>query len=50
MRPRCWSSPRTSPSAWLAVVEDPFGNRLVLLDSTKDTYDTDESGMVTGIS
>ena len=30
------------------VVEDPFGNRLVLLDSAKGTYDTDESGAVTG--
>ena len=34
----------------LTIVEDPFGNRLVLLDSTKGTYDTDESGAVTGVS
>jgi hypothetical protein len=31
-------------------VEDPFGNRLVLLDSTKGTYDTDGSGTVIGVS
>jgi predicted enzyme related to lactoylglutathione lyase len=42
--------PEDIPIGRLAVVEDPFGNRLVLLDSTKGTYDTDESGMVTGIS
>ena len=38
------------PIGRLAIVEDPFGNRLVLLDSTKGTYDTDESGAVTGVS
>lgn len=38
------------PIGKLAVVEDPFGNRLVLLDSTKGSYDTDESGAVTGVS
>jgi predicted enzyme related to lactoylglutathione lyase len=38
------------PIGRLAVVADPFGNRLVLLDSTKGTYDTDESGAVTGVS
>jgi predicted enzyme related to lactoylglutathione lyase len=42
--------PQDIPIGRLAVVEDPFGNRLVLLDSTKGTYDTDESGTVTGIS
>lgn len=42
--------PEDIPIGRLAVVEDPFGNRLVLLDSTKGTYDTDESGMVTGLS
>ena len=42
--------PADIPIGRLAVVEDPFGNRLVLLDSTKGTYDTDESGAVTGIS
>lgn len=38
------------PIGRVAVVEDPFGNRLVLLDSTKGTYDTDEAGTVTGVS
>lgn len=42
--------PMDIPIGRLAIVEDPFGNRLVLLDSTKGTYDTDESGAVTGIS
>jgi hypothetical protein len=39
-----------APIGRRTVVEDPFGNRLVLLDSTKGTYDTDESGAVTGVS
>ncbi len=30
--------PTDIPIGRLAVVEDPFGNRLVLLDSTKGTY------------
>ena len=44
------AGPVDIPIGRLAVVEDPFGNRLVLLDSTKGTYDTDKSGAVTGIS
>ncbi len=42
--------PMDIPIGRLTIVEDPFGNRLVLLDSTKGTYDTDESGTVTGVS
>jgi predicted enzyme related to lactoylglutathione lyase len=42
--------PMDIPIGRLTVVEDPFGNRLVLLDSTKGTYDTDESGAVTSVS
>jgi predicted enzyme related to lactoylglutathione lyase len=42
--------PMDIPIGRLAVVEDPFGNRLVVLDSTKGTYDTDDSGGVTGVS
>ena len=42
--------PMDIPIGRLAVVEDPFGNRLVLLDSTKGTYDTDNSGAVIGVS
>jgi predicted enzyme related to lactoylglutathione lyase len=38
------------PIGRLAVVADPFGNHLVLLDSTKGTYDTDEAGTVVGVS
>ncbi len=44
------AGPMDIPIGRLAVVADPFGNRLVLLDSTKGTYDTDESGAVTGVS
>jgi predicted enzyme related to lactoylglutathione lyase len=42
--------PTSIPIGQLAIVEDPFGNRLVLLDATKGTYDTDASGAVTGVS
>jgi predicted enzyme related to lactoylglutathione lyase len=42
--------PADIPIGRLAIVEDPFGNRLVLLDSTKGIYDTDGSGAVTGVS
>ena len=47
---RVLAGPMDIPIGRLAVVEDPFGNRLVLLDLTKGTYDTDESGAVTGVS
>jgi len=33
--------PMDVPIGRIAIVEDPFGNRLVLLDSTKDIYDTE---------
>jgi predicted enzyme related to lactoylglutathione lyase len=42
--------PIDMPIGRLAVVDDPFGNRLVLLDSTRGTYDTDEAGTVVGVS
>jgi hypothetical protein len=32
------------------VVVDPFGNSLVVLDSTKGTYRTDAAGNVTGVA
>ena len=38
------------PIGRLAVVEDPFGNSLVVLDSTKGTYRTDEFGRVTEVT
>ncbi len=44
------AGPADIPIGRLAVVEDPFGNRLVLPGSTKGSYDTDESGAVTGVS
>jgi predicted enzyme related to lactoylglutathione lyase len=36
------------PIGRLAVVEDPFGNQLVVLDSIGGTYQTDKSGAVVG--
>lgn len=33
----------------VAVVEDPFSNRLTLVDLTKGLYQTDSSGNVTGV-
>ena len=33
-----------------AVVKDPWGNSFCILDMSKGTYDTDESGNVTGVS
>jgi predicted enzyme related to lactoylglutathione lyase len=42
--------PADIPIGRLAIVEDPFGNRLVLLDSGVGHYDTDASGTVTGVS
>ena len=42
--------PTDIPIGRLAVVEDPFGNRLVVLDSTKGTYDTDPAGNIVGVS
>ena len=34
----------------LAVVEDPFGNALVMLDGSKGSLQTDADGTVTGVS
>ncbi|MFZ6003577.1 MAG: VOC family protein [Actinomycetota bacterium] len=38
------------PVGRLAVVEDPFGNVLVLLDLSKGRYSTDNQGNATGVS
>jgi predicted enzyme related to lactoylglutathione lyase len=46
---RVITEPFDIPVGRLAVVEDPFGNRLVLLDLTKGYYTTDETGTVTGV-
>lgn len=37
------------PVGRIAVVRDPFGNVLVLLDLSKGTYATDEHGSVTAV-
>jgi len=42
--------PTDIPVGRLAVVQDPFGNVLVLLDLSTGTYTTDDSGTVTGVS
>jgi predicted enzyme related to lactoylglutathione lyase len=38
------------PVGRVAVVLDPFGNALVLVDLSKGTYRTDASGAVTGVT
>jgi hypothetical protein len=42
-------SPFDIPVGRVAVVSDPFGNRLVLIDLTKGRYETDDAGRVTGV-
>jgi predicted enzyme related to lactoylglutathione lyase len=44
------AEPFDIPVGRLGVVLDPFGNALVLLDLSKGTYTTDETGDVTGVS
>ncbi len=41
--------PSDIPVGRVAVVRDPFGNRLVLLDLSKGRYVTDDEGNVTGV-
>lgn len=41
--------PEDIPVGKVAVVEDPFGNKLTLVDLSKGTYKTDASGAVTGV-
>ena len=43
---RLLSAPRDIPVGRVAVVEDPFGNRLVLVDLGAGRYLTDSSGSV----
>jgi catechol 2,3-dioxygenase-like lactoylglutathione lyase family enzyme len=45
---RTLSEPEDVPVGRLAVVADPFGNSLVLLDLSKGRYTTDDRGHVTG--
>ena len=42
--------PHDIPVGRVAVVADPFGNRLVLLDLSAGRYVTDEAGRVTGVA
>lgn len=41
--------PHGIPVGRLAIVADPFGNALILLDLSHGRYATDEAGQVTGI-
>jgi predicted enzyme related to lactoylglutathione lyase len=45
---RVVAEPNDIPVGRLAVVADPFGNVLVLLDVSKGAYTTDAAGAVTG--
>jgi len=42
--------PSDIPVGRVAVVQDPWGNRLVLLDLSKGTFETDADGNVTGVN
>jgi predicted enzyme related to lactoylglutathione lyase len=42
-------APFDIPVGRVAVVADPFGNHLVLIDLSKGLYETDEDGHVTGV-
>ena len=46
---RVVTEPFDIPVGRAAVVADPFGNRLVLLDLSKGLYTTDADGAVTGV-
>ncbi|GAB2601646.1 VOC family protein [Pseudactinotalea suaedae] len=43
------AAPRDIPVGRVAVVEDPFGNRLVLVDLSKGRYRTGADGSVVGV-
>ena len=47
---RVVTEPFDIPVGRVAVVADPFGNELVLIDLSKGSYRTDADGSVTGIS
>lgn len=44
------AAPIDIPVGRLAVVADPFGNRLVVLDLSRGRYETDGDGRVTGVA
>lgn len=46
---RILREPFDIPAGRVAVVADPFGNVLVLLDLSKGRYTTDDAGKVTGV-
>jgi predicted enzyme related to lactoylglutathione lyase len=46
---RVIEQPFEIPVGRCAVVQDPFGNTLILLDLSKGLYTTDERGSVTGV-
>ncbi len=46
---RMISPPADIPVGRVAVVKDPFGNPLLLVDLTRGRYRTDDAGAVTGI-
>lgn len=46
---RVLSAPADIPVGRVAVVADPFGNTLVLVDLSKGTYTVDATGRVTGV-
>lgn len=41
--------PEDIPVGKVAVVEDPFGNKLTLVDLSKGQYETDKSGSITSV-
>jgi hypothetical protein len=49
-RGRVLAEPTQIPVGRLAVVADPFGNALILLDLSSGHYETDEAGRVTGVA
>lgn len=44
------AEPFSIPVGRVAVVRDPFGNVLVLIDLSAGTYETDTTGQVTGVN
>ena len=44
------AQPRDIPVGRVAVVRDPFGNELTLVDLSKGRYETDATGRVTGVA
>jgi catechol 2,3-dioxygenase-like lactoylglutathione lyase family enzyme len=46
---RILAGPQEIPIGKVVVVADPFGNQLVLLDSSKGKYRVDDSGRILGV-